>query len=124
MLFEAWRSPSHTRGAGGETDALSGYLSSEIMAGLAPREREFLITTAVLGTVTAQRAEAIGASDAAAVMAGLRAHHLPLTFTGEEMRCHPRFREYLQRRLQERDVAARARAARAPWRAAERGGPP
>jgi DNA-binding SARP family transcriptional activator len=41
-------------------------------------------------------------------MAGLRAHHLPVEFSadGLAMRCHPRFREYLQQRLRARDVAA------------------
>src|SRR5262249_2316911 len=48
VLFEAWRSTEHVAGAGGEADALHGYLSSQILDALSPDEREFLITTSVL----------------------------------------------------------------------------
>ena len=80
VLFEAWRSTEHVAGAGGEADALHGYLSSQILDQLSLHEREFLITTSVLDDVTAQRAEALGESDAAATLASLRAKHLPVSW--------------------------------------------
>ena len=36
VLFEAWRSTEHVAGAGGEADALHGYLSSQILDQLEP----------------------------------------------------------------------------------------
>jgi DNA-binding SARP family transcriptional activator len=106
VLFEAWRSPAHPHGAGGESDPLSGYLSSEIMATLPAAERRFLIVTSLLDEVTPARAEALGVADAGALLASLRSHHAPVAFgaDGVEMRCHPRFREFLQQRLRELDV--------------------
>ena len=45
VLFEAWRSPDHMHGSGGEADPLSGYLASEIMRNLSDAEQRFLIDT-------------------------------------------------------------------------------
>ncbi|HET6507955.1 MAG TPA: BTAD domain-containing putative transcriptional regulator [Baekduia sp.] len=107
VLFEAWRSPAHAHGAGGESDPLSGYLATEIMAALPEAQRRFLVVTSVLDEVTPARAEALGVQDAGALLAGLRSHHVPVAFgaDGLEMRCHPRFREFLQqRRLLELDL--------------------
>ncbi|MGZ4304353.1 MAG: BTAD domain-containing putative transcriptional regulator [Solirubrobacteraceae bacterium] len=114
VLFEAWRSTEHVAGAGGEADALHGYLSSQILDALSPDEREFLITTSVLDDVTAPRAVALGEADAAAILASLRAKHLPVSWRdgGHCMRCHARVREYLLERLERRgaDAARRVRA--------------
>jgi DNA-binding SARP family transcriptional activator len=114
VLFEAWRSTEHVAGAGGEADALHGYLSSQILDALGPDEREFLITTSVLDDVTTPRAVALGQADAAAILASLRAKHLPVSWRdgGHSMRCHARVREYLLERLERRgaDAARRVRA--------------
>jgi DNA-binding SARP family transcriptional activator len=104
VLFEAWRSAEHVAGAGGEADALHGYLSSQILDQLSAGEREFLITTSVLDDVTAERAQALGEADAAAVLASLRVKHLPVSWRdgARSMRCHARVREYLLARLERR----------------------
>ena len=123
VLFEAWRSTEHVAGAGGEADALHGYLSSQILDQLSLHEREFLITTSVLDDVTAQRAQALGESDAAATLASLRAKHLPVSWRdgGHAMRCHARVREYLLERLERRGAedARRVRAMHAELLLAE-----
>lgn len=80
VVFEAWRSTEHVAGIGGEADALHGYLSSQILDQLAPEDREFLVTTSVLDDVTAERARALGESDAAGRLASLRARHLPVAW--------------------------------------------
>ena len=97
VLFEAWRSSEHVAGIGGEADPLHGYLSSQILDRLAAADRDFLVATAVLDRVTAERAIALGIHDAARRLASLRRHRLPATWSrdGGEMRCHTRFREYL-----------------------------
>jgi DNA-binding SARP family transcriptional activator len=101
VLFEAWRSPEHRYGEGGEADALSSYLSSEIMDGLPGDLGWFLETTSLLDEVTVRRAEALGHRDARAAMTALRSRHIPVSFSadGTELRCHPRFRQFLRRRL-------------------------
>jgi DNA-binding SARP family transcriptional activator len=108
VLFEAWRSDEHVHGAGGEADSLSSYLSSEIMAQLTREQQEFLITTSVLGEVTAERAEALGETNAWEILASIAAIHLPVVFAKDAraMRCHPQYREYLQHQLQRRGSAA------------------
>ncbi len=117
VLFEAWRSAEHVAGIGGEADALHGYLSSQILGRLAPEDREFLISTSVLDDVTAERARALGESDAAARLASLRSRHLPVAWRhdGHSMHCHARMREYLLERLERRgaDRVAAIRAAHA-----------
>lgn len=107
VLFEAWRSAGHVAGAGGERDPLDGYLASQILAQLAPEERDFLVATAVLDEVTAERAAALGEPAAGRRLAALRLAHLPAVWDeAGGMRCHPRFREHLLARL-ERDDARR-----------------
>jgi ATP/maltotriose-dependent transcriptional regulator MalT/DNA-binding SARP family transcriptional activator len=123
VLFEAWRSTEHVAGMGGEADALHGYLSSQILGQLGERDREFLITTSVLDDVTAERAAALGHTDAAARLASLRAKHLPVAWRdeGHSMRCHARLREYLLERLERRgtDDVRVVRAAHAELLASE-----
>jgi DNA-binding SARP family transcriptional activator len=101
VLFEAWRSADHLHGAGGESDALSGYLASEIMGQLDPAQQWFLVATSVLREVTADTAVRLGQANARELIAGLRTHHIPVWFSddGTALRCHPRFREFLRRRL-------------------------
>jgi ATP/maltotriose-dependent transcriptional regulator MalT/DNA-binding SARP family transcriptional activator len=97
VLFEAWRSERHVAGIGGEADPLHGYLAAHIVDHLAPRDREFLITTSLLDEVDVPRAAALGETDAAARMAALRRAHLPVSWSADRraLHCHPRFREYL-----------------------------
>ncbi len=104
VLFEAWRSADHVQGAGGEADPLHGYLATEILSRLAPAERELLEVTSLLDEVTAERAEALGLPGAGALLMGLRGRHLPVAWEQDRrcMRPHPRFREYLEERLERR----------------------
>ena len=115
VLFEAWRYDEHLIGTGGEADPLSGYLSSNIIGQLAASERELLVTTSLLHEVTAQHAEEIGVPDAGERLRALKAHRIPVAWSadGRVMRCHPRFREYLLERLEERgrEQARRVRLA-------------
>ena len=107
VLFEAWRSADHLPGIGGEADPLYGYLSAHILDQLDPRDREFLIDTALLDEVTPGRAASLGAPDAGARLASLRGRALPVTWPGAHtLRCHPRFREYLVELLERRPVDA------------------
>jgi DNA-binding SARP family transcriptional activator len=102
VLFEAWRSEGHVVGGGGEADPLYGYLSSHILGQLEPADREFLVATSLLDEVTAPRAEALGLRRAGERLVALRAAHLPVSWDseGRVMRCHSRFREYLQERFE------------------------
>lgn len=109
VLFEAWRSPKHVHGAGGEADGLRGYLATEIMDQLEPAERDFLVRTSVLREVTQSRAEAlVGVDHAAASMMTLGTYHLPLVFSSDGLmfRCHTRFREFLYTELRHRGSLA------------------
>lgn len=101
VLFEAWRSPDHTHGNGGEADPLSGYLAAEIMSDLTIDQQWFLTATSVLEDVTANAAVALGLPEAPHTLATFRGRFLPLWTSddGSELRCHPRFRQYLRRRL-------------------------
>ncbi|NMO89396.1 BTAD domain-containing putative transcriptional regulator [Actinomycetospora sp. TBRC 11914] len=101
VLFEAWRSQDHVIGLGGEADPLHGYLSTQILGQLDEADREFLVTTAVLEEVTAAHAEALGLAAASSRLHALRGRRLPVSWdgAGTRLRCHPRFREFLLRRL-------------------------
>jgi DNA-binding SARP family transcriptional activator len=105
ILFELWRYSDHQHGDGGEADPLNGYLSNEIMARLTEGQRDALVATSVLDEVTPPRAEALGVAHAGEVLYSLSRLHLPLDFNGAKtaMRCHPRFREYLQHQLELRE---------------------
>lgn len=107
VLFEAWRSPQHVRGVGGEADPLHGYLSLEILDRLPHDESDFLVSTSVLDQVTATAAEALGIPDPGVRLRALRRRHLPVSWVSENhtMRCHPRFREYLLELLERRPAA-------------------
>jgi ATP/maltotriose-dependent transcriptional regulator MalT len=101
VLFESWRVAD--QGAGdGHDDPLSSYLSAHILRDLPSDDREFLLTTSVLSEITAARASALGIGDAKARLASLRRAHIPASWSdgGCTLRCHPRFREYLQSELE------------------------
>ena len=108
VLFEAWRSPEHAHGHGGEADPLSGYLSAEIMADLTATQQWFITATSVLEHVTADAAVSLGLPSAQETMASFRGRFLPLwtSADGSELLCHPRFRQYLRRRLDNHPVLA------------------
>lgn len=102
VLFEAWRSTDHVIGLGGEADPLHGYLATQILDQLDAADSDFLVTTAVLQEVTAPAADALGVEGASSRLHALRGHRLPVGWDGDRMRCHPRFREFLLRRLARR----------------------
>jgi len=102
VLFEAWRSTDHVIGLGGEADPLHGYLATQILDQLDPADQDFLVTTAVLQEVTPRAAEAVGLRGASSRLHALRGRRLPVSWDGDRMRCHPRFREFLLRRLERR----------------------
>jgi DNA-binding SARP family transcriptional activator len=103
VLFEAWRSRDQ---ASGLEDPLYGYLSAHILGNLTTEDREFLIATSPLGEITAARADALGLPNAGARLASLRAARIPATWkhAGLTLRCHARFREYLQSCLESWDA--------------------
>jgi DNA-binding SARP family transcriptional activator len=114
VLFEVWRSSEHVVGVGGEADPLHGYLSAQILERLKPRDRDFLISTSLLGFVTTAAAEALGVEHAAERLRSIRAAHLPVTWeSAGGMHCHTRFREYLLKRLERRGPAEVKRLRRA-----------
>lgn len=101
VLFEAWRFGGQAT-ADGQDDPLYDYMSAHILRDLPAADSDFLIATSMLGEVTAARARALGVPDAGTRLASLRTAHIPVTWkdTGHTLRCHPRFREYLQDRLE------------------------
>jgi ATP/maltotriose-dependent transcriptional regulator MalT/DNA-binding SARP family transcriptional activator len=115
VLFEAWQATDHVIGLGGEADPLHGYLATQILGQLDEADAEFLISTAVLEEVTVARAEALGLPLASARMHSLAGHRLPVSWQGHgtAMRCHPRFREFLLKRLTRRGEAAQREIYRA-----------
>jgi DNA-binding SARP family transcriptional activator len=100
VLYESWRIDDQDAGDG-QDDPLYSYLSAHILRDLPEEDRDFLIATSVLSEVTAARATALGVRDAGARLASLRGAHIPVTWSdgGRALRCHPRFREYLQSHL-------------------------
>ncbi|HET6909128.1 MAG TPA: BTAD domain-containing putative transcriptional regulator [Mycobacteriales bacterium] len=101
VLFEAWRAADHVIGLGGEADPLHGYLATEILGQLDPADADFLVRTSVLEEVSPAAAEMLGIPDAAGRLHSLSGHRLPVSWQHNPpvMRCHPRFREFLVRRL-------------------------
>ncbi|HEY2657006.1 MAG TPA: AAA family ATPase [Solirubrobacteraceae bacterium] len=97
VMFEAWRAGADHSDHDGITDPLHGYLAHNVLGQLSAEERELLLVTSMLGSVTAERARLLGVAGAEARLARLRERHLPATWLGPPltMRCHPRFREYL-----------------------------
>lgn len=104
VLFEAWRATDHVIGLGGEADPLHGYLATQILDQLDVADADFLIRTAVLPEVTTAHAEALGVANASERMHSLAARRLPVSWHcgATVMRCHPRLREFLLKRLARR----------------------
>jgi DNA-binding SARP family transcriptional activator len=115
VLFEAWRASDHVMGLGGEADPLHGYLATQILDQLGDADAEFLISTALLEEVTVANAEALGLGRVSERMYSLREGRLPVSWhhDGASMRCHPRFREFLLRRLERLDDEEQRRLRRA-----------
>ncbi|KAA1397115.1 BTAD domain-containing putative transcriptional regulator [Aeromicrobium ginsengisoli] len=104
VLFDSWRSAAHVHGSGGEADPLRSYLSSEIMGTLDPELQTFLVKTSILDLVTPERASRLGFIRAGELLGRLEQAHLPVEFDGPyNMRCHARFREFLNERWRELD---------------------
>ncbi len=104
VLFGAWHSPNHAFGAGGESEALRSYLSTEILQQLPASEREFLLTTSVLDQVSIERAERIGVTGAGERLVALSRFSLPVTISADArtMHVHACFRSHLLECLEQR----------------------
>jgi LuxR family maltose regulon positive regulatory protein len=105
VLFEAWGPQGSAEREAGDGDPLAGYLGEQILEGLDPGEREFLVVTSLLRDVDAHSARALGEERAEEMLARLADRYLPVTWTrkGTVMRSHPRFRDHLRNVLARRD---------------------
>ncbi|MFD7445113.1 BTAD domain-containing putative transcriptional regulator [Streptomyces sp. NPDC059909] len=103
VLFEGWR---HTQSRGLDPDLLRSYVAANVLNSLTLTETTFLLHTSLLGEVSVGGARALGQENAAQVMAGLRARHLPVTWSsdGSRMTPHPVFRDFLLEALEREDV--------------------
>jgi len=101
IMFEAWRAERREADADGAADPLHGYLARNIVEELTADERELLLVTSVLQSVTVERAQALGVAGAAGRLSVLQRRHLPASWQSDPltMRCHPQFREYLLERF-------------------------
>jgi ATP/maltotriose-dependent transcriptional regulator MalT len=93
--------------AGGHPNqALRQYLAAHVIGRLPEQLQEFVVTTAVLGQVTARRAAVFGYRDAGIHLAALRPLHLPVVWGpgGEVMVWHSAIREYLLEKLNDRGM--------------------
>lgn len=93
------------------SDPLHGFLAEQVLGRASAEVQDLLITTAVLDSVDAQRAHALGVEDAAYRIDMLRKVHLPGVWDAGQriFTPHPRFREFLLDRLQRRPAAEVAR---------------
>ncbi|MFJ4467212.1 BTAD domain-containing putative transcriptional regulator [Streptomyces sp. NPDC089424] len=106
VLFEGWR---HTQSHEPDPDMLRPYVAANVFNSLSLIERTFLLHTALLDEVSLESARAMGQENAAQVMAGLRARHLPVTWSpdGSRMTPHPVFRDFLLETLGGEDATTR-----------------
>ena len=113
VLFEGWRAQPPP-GQSTSTESLFDYLETHILTGLTAAERHFLTHSSVLPEITTEGAVALGLLDAAAIMASLRARHLPVAWSpdGTRLTPHPRFREHLAQLLDREDPEGQARLRR------------
>jgi LuxR family maltose regulon positive regulatory protein len=100
----------------GSARQVGDYLSDEVLSGLAPETRDFLLRTSVLGRFTPELCDSVlGRNDSAAVLAGLARSNMflvALDARGEWYRYHHLFGEVLQLELgREPAVDLRRRAA-------------
>lgn len=94
VLFEGWR---HGHSRRPDPDMLRSYVAANVFNSLTQAERTFLLHTSLLAEVSAEGARALGQENAAQLMAGLRARHLPVTWSSDcsRMTPHPVFRDFL-----------------------------
>jgi LuxR family transcriptional regulator, maltose regulon positive regulatory protein len=87
----------------GSARQVGDYLSDEVLSGLAPETRDFLLRTSVLGRFTPELCDSVlGRNDSAAVLAGLARSNMflvALDARGEWYRYHHLFGEVLQLEL-------------------------
>jgi LuxR family transcriptional regulator, maltose regulon positive regulatory protein len=102
----------------GSARHVGDYLTEEVLSGLAPETREFLLRTSVLGRFTPELCDSLlGRDDSAAVLAELARSNMflvALDARGEWYRYHHLFREVLQLELG-RDTALEVRRGAAAW---------
>ncbi len=99
------------------SDALGDYVESELLAGLGPDVRDFLVTTSLLSTVSLDGAAALYGSTALSTLRRVRSMQLPITTAADRSLAYqPQFRYVLRSELLRRpadEVAAvRVRHAR------------
>jgi ATP/maltotriose-dependent transcriptional regulator MalT len=94
----------HDRAA--DPDSPLSPVAASIFNSLSAGERTFLLHTSLLDEISVDRAQALGQHNAARIMAGLRARHLPVTWAGDGSRMtpHPVFRDFLRAALDQQDV--------------------
>ncbi|CND52443.1 ATP-dependent transcriptional regulator [Mycobacterium tuberculosis] len=113
VLFAGWRNAP----SGPDPRAPESYVAANIFGSLSTAERTFLLHTSPLGEISVEGAQALGQDNAAHIMAGLRARHLPVAWSadGSRMTPHPVFRDFLLDALEREDaetvVAVRRRYA-------------
>jgi DNA-binding SARP family transcriptional activator len=103
----AGRPPAPCRYDGkADPDSPLSPVAANIFNSLSTAERTFLLHTSVLDEISVDRAQALGQRDAARIMAGLRARHLPVTWTGDGSRLTPHrvFRDFLLAALDQHDA--------------------
>jgi DNA-binding SARP family transcriptional activator len=98
--------PDETAESTRRAHPLREYLAANVIGRLPEDLQEFVVTTSVLGQVSAKRAAVFGYADAGARLATLRSLHLPVVwkFGGQTLIWHTAIREYLLERLDERGV--------------------
>ncbi len=91
-----------------DPDSLLLPVAANIFNSLSTIERTFLLHTSVLDEVSVDRARALGQGNAASIMGGLRARHLPVTWaddgSGSLMTPHRVFRDFLRGALDQQDA--------------------
>ncbi len=97
-----------------DPDSLLSPVAANIFNSLSAPERTFLLHTSLLDEVSVDRAKALGQQNAARIMAGLRARHLPVTWAdeGSRMTSHRVFRDFLRAALERQDAETIARVRR------------
>jgi len=111
VLYEGWR---HGPDRKPDPDSLLSYVAANIFSSLSAAERTFLLHTSLLDEVSVDSARALGEENAAHIMAGLRARHLPVTWSadGSGMTPQPVFRDFLRVALEREDAGAIAEVRR------------
>ncbi|MBV8219847.1 MAG: hypothetical protein JO325_15395, partial [Solirubrobacterales bacterium] len=106
------------RAFAGSTRHVADYLTDEVLSALAPKSRDFLLRTSVLGRFTPELCDAVlGREDSAAVLAELARSNMflvALDARGEWYRYHHLFAEVLQLELG-REAAPELRRRAADW---------